>query len=231
MHSYINSNKSCFMFHNIIRINMNSNFKVSILFLILNMSFFKTVKNALGIEIERPTYEIIKTLGDNMEIRKYAATKWVSTSMEGEADHYKSDYQSKMFYRLFNYISGENQNHEKISMTSPVTVAYNSNDTIKPTSQVKMTMGFFVPVEKQGGTPVPTSSDTFLREEPEMTVAVIKFGGYPTTDDYLKQRDLLIKALGEEAKNYDTVNMMTAGYDPPFKPINRTNEVWLKKKN
>lgn len=228
---YNNSNKLYFMLNYFININMNLNFNFFILYFFLNMSFFKSVKNALGIEIERPNYEVIKTLGDNIEIRKYPPTKWVSTSMEGEADHYKSDYQSKMFYRLFNYISGENQNHEKISMTSPVTVAYNSNNTIEPTSQVKMTMGFFVPVEKQEKAPIPSSSDTFLRDEPEMIVAVIKFGGYASTDDYLKHRDLLMKALGDEVKNYDTVNMMTAGYDPPFKPINRTNEIWLKKIN
>lgn len=41
------------------------------------MSFFKTVKNALGIEIERPPYELIKKIGDNIEIRKYAPSKWV----------------------------------------------------------------------------------------------------------------------------------------------------------
>ena len=41
------------------------------------MSFFKTVKTALGIEIERPPYELIKKIGDNIEIRKYAPSKWV----------------------------------------------------------------------------------------------------------------------------------------------------------
>jgi len=35
--------------------------------------------------------------------------------------------------------------------------------------------------------------------------------------------------LGDEAKNYDCVHMMTAGYDPPFKVVNRRNEVWLRK--
>ncbi len=35
--------------------------------------------------------------------------------------------------------------------------------------------------------------------------------------------------LGEEAKNYDCVHMLTAGYDPPFKVVNRRNEVWLRK--
>ena len=78
---------------------MNSNLKFIIFIIFLNMSFFKTIKNALGLEIERPNYEVLKTLGENMEIRKYEASKWVSTTMEGEADHYKSDYQKTMFYK------------------------------------------------------------------------------------------------------------------------------------
>jgi len=43
------------------------------------------------------------------------------------------------------------------------------------------------------------------------------------------KRDELIKRLGESASNFDCVNFMTAGYDPPFKPIGRVNEVWLRK--
>ncbi|CAF0774753.1 unnamed protein product [Brachionus calyciflorus] len=193
------------------------------------MSFLKN-NNSLEIETERPNYEVIKTIGENMEIRKYEPTKWVSTSMEVNAD--KSDNQTEMFFKLFNYISGENNENEKISMTSPVTVQYNSNNnTIEPLSQVKMTMGFYVPHEKQDKTPDPTNKDTFLRSTPGMTVAVIKFGGFASTQDYLSHRDLLIKTLGKEAKNYDTVNIITARYDPPFKQFNRTNEVWLKKIN
>ena len=36
-------------------------------------------------------------------------------------------------------------------------------------------------------------------------------------EDFIAQRDLLITKLGDEAKNYDCVHMMTAAYDPPFK--------------
>jgi hypothetical protein len=36
------------------------------------MSFFKTFKNVLGIEIERPPYEVLEKLDENIEIRKYA---------------------------------------------------------------------------------------------------------------------------------------------------------------
>ena len=35
------------------------------------MSFFKSIKKSLGIEIERPPYEILQKLDDNIEIRKY----------------------------------------------------------------------------------------------------------------------------------------------------------------
>ena len=191
------------------------------------MSFFEP--SGSGFEIAKPKYKVLQNLGPNMEIRRYEATKWVSTSIQGEADPYKSDYQNKMFFNLFNYISGENVNREKIAMTSPVTVVYNSNNTSRQNSNVKMTMGFFVPHEKQANTPRPTNNDNFLRSEPEMIVAVIKFGGFASTDDFLVHREILIRALGEEAKKYDTANMVTARYDPPFKQINRTNEVWLRK--
>lgn len=35
------------------------------------MSFFKSIKKSLGIEIERPPYEVLQKLDDNIEIRKY----------------------------------------------------------------------------------------------------------------------------------------------------------------
>lgn len=81
--------------------------------------FFKSVKSALGIEIEVPPYEVVKKLSDNMEIRRYPATKWVCTKVEGEAGEEKT-YQSSMFYKLFNYISGTNDKSQKIAMTAPV---------------------------------------------------------------------------------------------------------------
>lgn len=193
------------------------------------MSFSNSNNINLGQGAERPKYEILKKLDDNIEIRLYKNTKWVSTSINGH--FFNSNNETTMFYKLFNYISGENEKREKIAMTSPVTVAYNSNEIVQPNSVVKMTMGFYVPIDKQAKTAYPTSQDTFLRSESNMIVAVIKFGGFASTDDYLYHRDILIKTLGKEANNYDIVNMITARYDPPFKKFNRTNEVWLRKIN
>ena len=39
-----------------------------------NMSFFKSIKKTLGIEIERPSYEVLQKLDDHIEIRKYEGT-------------------------------------------------------------------------------------------------------------------------------------------------------------
>ena len=50
-------------------------------------------------------------------------------------------------------------------------------------------------------------------------------------DVLIRYRDLLIERLGADAAQYDCANMMAAGYDPPFKPVGRTNEVWLRKKD
>ena len=193
------------------------------------MSFIKSIKNVFGIEIERPPYELLKKIEDNIEIRKYAPSKWVCTKSSGEAVAI-SNYSSSMFGKLFKYISGQNATGQKIAMTSPVTVDYKNatSDKITPVSNVQMVMRFYVPHDQQADTPTPTG-EAYIAEDPEMTVAVIKFGGYATTNEYIQYRDILIKSLQDEAAAYDCVNIITAGYDPPFKPIGRTNEVWLRK--
>ena len=60
-------------------------------------------------------------------------------------------------------------------------------------------------------THIRLNSQVFLRDEPEMTVAVIQFGWYPDMNDYMSNRDTLIRKLGADASAYDTANMMIAG--------------------
>jgi hypothetical protein len=186
----------------------------------------------LGLNIEQPPYELLATLNDHVEIRKYMASKWVSASVVGEAHDFSSE-RSTLFRKLFKYISGRNDEEKKIPMTSPVLMNYSPsepNQLIDPNTKCAMSMGFYVPKENQDKTPNPTGdAQMYVKSEPEMIVAVARFGGYASLNDYLNYRDEIIKLLGNEAQNYDCINMMTAGYDPPFKPIYRTNEVWLRK--
>jgi hypothetical protein len=180
--------------------------------------------------IEMPDYEVIQQLGNNMEIRKYPATKWVYTTMDSQK---KDGNRSKSFWRLFDYISGANQNNQKIEMTAPVLINYTNNISKKTgkSTQLPQSMNFYVPAKFSNSPPVPTAPNVMIKEIPETTVAVARFGGYASMDDYIKYRDNLVKALGSDSKEYDIVNMISAGYDAPFKPFFRRNEVWLRKTN
>jgi hypothetical protein len=197
------------------------------------MSFFKSIKLYLGLENEMPEYEVLKTLAENIEIRKYPATKWVSAKMDAKVTQEDVAVErSNLFGKLFKYISGSNSDEQKISMTVPVTINYESKDKeeIVKNSSCEMSMSFYVPPEFNEKTPKPIGENMFIKEIPEMIVAVSRFSGYASVDDYMKHRDLIVQALGpDEAKNFDSVNLMTAGYDAPFQPFFRRNEVWLRK--
>ena len=90
-------------------------------------------------------------------------------------------------------------------------------------------MNFYIPAKFANNPPLPTSPDVQIKAIPETVVAVARFGGYASMNDYIKYREALVKTLGSDAENYDTVNMISAGYDAPFKPFFRRNEVWLRK--
>jgi hypothetical protein len=136
-----------------------------------------------------------------------------------------------LFMRLFGYISGRNTANKNIPMTAPVLTAYSmDSNPVGSNSKALITMAFYVPRINQDETPKPSSEDVILNNMPEMTVAVARFGGFAKFSDYARNRDRLIKALGNESISFDTINFSTAGYDAPFKPFSRRNEVWLIKK-
>jgi hypothetical protein len=183
---------------------------------------------SLTLAIEQPKYEVIQNLGVNMEIRKYAPSKWVTTQVDVRASDVKNNM---MFNNLFNYISGANSDKQKMDMTAPFLMSYVSknNRTINEDSEVTASMSFYIPSKFKDNTPKPSSNNVFIRELPEFVTAVVRFGGYANLDDYMKNRDELVKALGSDAETYDTINMVTAGYDAPYMILFRKNEVWIHK--
>jgi hypothetical protein len=76
----------------------------------------------LELNAERPPYQIISRLAENIEIRKYPSLKWACTKQTGRLGQYQQQFQNGMFYILFNYISGANNKRQKIAMTSPVII-------------------------------------------------------------------------------------------------------------
>lgn len=182
--------------------------------------------------IETPDYEVLRKIGDNIEIRRYSPTKWVGVTVNGGVKDLRSNYQTKMFWSLFNYISGKNNMQMKMEMTAPVLMEFENCNTanVNMNSQCDMSMKFYVPKINQANTPSPTGANNmFVKNETEIIIAAIRFGGYPTMNDNLNRRDSLIAALGSEASKFDLVNFKTAGYNSPWQIFFRRNEIWLRK--
>ena len=139
-----------------------------------------------------------------------------------------------MFLELLSYISGKNELQQKIEMTAPVLMVYKNMDSglINEDSNVYLSKRFYIPKVNQEDTPIPTESSVQILNEPEMIVATYRFmtDYRASMSDYINNRDLLIQLLGDQAKDYDTVNFITAGYDSPSVSVGRRNEVILKKK-
>ena len=99
------------------------------------------------------------------EERVYPARKWVKTQMQHTS---KDDASSPMFWKLFNYISGQNDKKIKIAMTAPVSVFI--EQAASPDEKSTITMAFYVPASFQEDTPKPTDPDVSIEERPEFKV-------------------------------------------------------------
>ena len=80
----------------------------------------------------------------------------------------KDEASSIMFWKLFNYISGENDQKVKIPMTAPVTTLIEPGDG--PNCESTFTMAFYVPPAFQEDTAIPTDSSVLIEERPEFKV-------------------------------------------------------------
>ena len=140
-----------------------------------------------------------------------------------------------MFYKLLNFINGQNSQNQKIPMTTPVTTIFKNSDNglINMNSNVAIVKRFYLPKDSQINLVIrETESDVFIQEEQYIIFACISFKGLALMDTYLSHRDMLIRALGSDSESYDLVNFIIAGYDNPRTPeLDRRNEVWLRKLN
>uniref|UniRef100_A0A0G4GSW3 Heme-binding protein 2 n=1 Tax=Chromera velia CCMP2878 TaxID=1169474 RepID=A0A0G4GSW3_9ALVE len=163
--------------------------------------------------------------GDNIEVRQYAPSAWVSTTIQN-VDYSKAG--SAAFMKLFAYISGENETKQKIDMTAPVISKITPGQG--PACESFFTVSFYVPSLQSS--PKPTDPTVFLEQKPAMRVAVSQFGG--RMSDYetkvFPRLEALITAIDNKElkiKGGDEPEVYTAGYDSPFRLFNRHNEVWI----
>lgn len=180
-----------------------------IVLVILGTLFFAFVKNN-----ETYQYKVLKKY-DDFEVRQYEPA--IFTSVELDSGSYKS-VSSKGFNVLAGYIFGGNEENKKIAMTTPVTM------DLKDT----MTMRFLVPSKyAREELPKPNDERIEFEEMPERIVAAIRFSGYANDEKIEKHRKKLEKALKDNGLSH-TGGFTFMGYNAPFDPINRRNEVMVE---
>ncbi|XP_069136615.1 heme-binding protein 2-like [Argopecten irradians] len=171
-------------------------------------------------DLDCPAYEVLaNTTG--YEKRRYEATKWVATNLTSAS--FSSGENSKMFNKLFQYISGQNSIQQKIPMTAPVLKRHAPGAT--PGAPSTHIMYFMVPHNMHASTPTPTDPSVYLVSLPPMIVYVGSYGGYSSESKDMAAFHALRAELGKTP--YNTRFSFTAGYDSPFNLVHRHNEVWI----
>lgn len=158
-----------------------------------------------------------------IELRAYPAAKWATTRVL-DVDNYDKAVATG-FWRLYKYISGENTAETKIEMTAPVIVRVDVG--AGPECDSGFTISFYVPVEHQAAPPEPTSELVAITELPAMKVYVRSFGGWAVGKRYVAEASSVTQALSDAGYAVDDSYYFTAGYDSPFRLLNRHNEVWI----
>lgn len=159
---------------------------------------------------DTPNYTVIKKQ-DNIELRLYE--KYCIAEVE---ENYRDDLG---FNTIFNYISGKNENSEKISMTVPV---------FNEMKEDKSTIAFVMPSKfSLDKLPVPLNDKIKIREIEGEYVASIGFSGSINSKRIEENKILLNNWLSENEMNPGT-NYKLARYNSPFSlPILRRNEIHI----
>ena len=124
------------------------------------------------------------------------------------------------FRRIFDYISGNNEQKEQIAMTAPVFLDQEGQSTKH--------MSFVLPEDLSLKTaPPPLDPGVSLTELRDYTVAVVTFGGFLNQKTISTNKTLLENWIAERGLNI-TGPAKAAGYNPPFTlPFLRRNEVFI----
>ena len=158
---------------------------------------------------EEANYEVIKE-NKEYEIRKYSDRLVIETnSIKGNG-----------FRKLFDYISGNNEESKEIKMTTPVTQEFKNGN---------MTMQFYLPLKfNKDNAPKPSNSDIEILTIEGGYYAVIKYSGRSSDKNFLKNKDILEKQLIRD--NIKIISPpIKASYNSPFTlPMLKRNEVMYR---
>ncbi|XP_026214897.1 heme-binding protein 2 [Anabas testudineus] len=158
---------------------------------------------------------------DNYEARHYDSVNWVSTE---ETSFFMELALYRAFGRLFEYITGANENGQKIEMTAPVVVKVVDKSFWE---RGVYTMSFLLPAEYQANPPKPTDSKVYIHKTPDMKVYVQGYGGWLTQFSDKNTASKLSSALNSAGAEYKKGFHYAVGFNSPMTIFNRHNEVWF----
>ena len=180
---------------------------------------------------EQPAYDVVESLENGVEIRRYQPRVVAEVSVPTSAD--EGDASGRAFRILAAYIFGENRSGDDISMTAPVEISEPSEKigmtapvAIEEGGEDGMRMRFFLPTEYTlDNAPRPNDPRVELRELPAETIAALRFSDPFVRRDTTAAEKKLRQAL--EQSEWQAVGAPVAlYYDPPWTiPFLRRNEV------
>ncbi len=145
------------------------------------------------------------------EIRKYSDRLAIETAISN---------QGSSFRKLFNYISGNNENNEEIKMTTSAS---------KREKKGNRTMQFYLPARfKKDNTLSPTNSHVQISYIEGAYYAVITYSGRASNKNFIKHKSILENELKK-----DDISILSppikATYNGPFTlPLFRRNEAMFE---
>ena len=179
-------------------------------FVILIFCTLALLPYSLLMAYDEPNYEVVQK-NEIYEVRKYSDRLAVETLDSGSENNFR---------KLFNYISGRNEDNEKIKMTTPVTQFEKDGS---------MSMQFYLPSKfNSKNAPKPTRENVRIVNIEGGFYAVIRYSGRASDKNFIKHRDILLKEL--KTNNINIISPpIRATYDSPFTlPMNRRNEAMFK---
>jgi len=171
-----------------------------------------------------PTFEVLQT-SDNVELRRYMPSKWVSTNVTNAKfdDAYKDGTK-----RLDDYWKGGNQGETKVESTVPTFMLCTFQpDGPERTLNSQFQVEYFLPHALSDSPPTPKTEELKVIDVQKVEVWVKVFGGYAKEQDVINNAFSFIEDLKKQGVKIMDGMFGVAFYDDPLHLINRHNEIWV----
>ncbi|MHC1733959.1 MAG: heme-binding protein [Bacteroidales bacterium] len=182
----------------------------AILLITTLLLLFQSLTNMAFAVTEKQKYKVVHSEKE-FEIRFYPSA--VLATVYSDARNYK-ELATPGFRKLAGYIFGGNESETKISMTSPVHMDMRS-----------ASMSFVMPSSySEENLPKPDDPGVKIERTDDIYVAAIRFGGYASDKDISHYSEKLKTMLEDKGIRWYG-NFRYLGYNPPFQPFGRKNEI------